>query len=265
VRLLGSAPRLVGVVGAVLSCLVIHTAIAAQESKRDTLYVSGRVDALDTGSTGGGGGVEWLHPLGARAGLALGAFAFSFAEAQWSYAKLGGYYFLYKDRTILSTEANVGAGTRATGDFTHQVYKVEIIQALIDKRLYGAAEEQYFHVASTEENIVKVGMIVYPVPALSARLNYHISTGGNVNSRYVSGRMDAVLKYVAVLGGFAVGRATPEQFNLITETHRSIDTQEFFAGLSIPFGQQGLTVVFDVTQQPGLRRYSTLLSWKIPF
>jgi len=33
------------------------------------------------------------------------------------------------------------------------------------------------------------------------------------------GGVDAALKY-ALLGGFAIGRATPEQFNLVTETFR---------------------------------------------
>ena len=41
-----------------------------------------------------------------------------------------------------------------------------------------------------------------------------------MNYRLDRGGVDAALKYVVLLGGFAIGRATPEQFNLITETFR---------------------------------------------
>jgi hypothetical protein len=250
-----------------VACLAIVEAAAAQEvaPRPDLLFVSGRIDVFDTGGTGGGGGLEWLHPVAERGALDVGAFAFSYLDSRWSYGKLGGYYLLRKETTMVTGEANVGTGEGARGDFTYQIYKLGLSQALIVKRLYVTAEDQYVHVARVEENLLNLGVIAYPMPALSARVNYYLSTGGNVSSSWLVGRLDWSIGRVTLIGGFAVGHATHEQFNVITDTRRAVRTEEGFGGISFPIGGQELTLVVDAVRQPAVERIGALFSWKIPF
>ncbi len=233
--------------------------------RRDVLYVSGRIDAFDTGATGGGGGLEWLHPVTERGAFTVGGFAFSYPDSRWSYGRLGGHYFLLKDTTLVTAEANVGAGEDARGDFTYQIYKLGLSQALIDKRLYVTVENLYIRVARVEENLLNVGAIVYPIPALSARVNYYLSTAGNVSSSWLVGRLDWSVGRGTLIGGFALGHATPEQFNIITATRRAVRTEAVFAGVSLPIGRQELTLVVEVIRQPTVERIGGIFSWKVPF
>ena len=219
--------------GITLCCLLSPGRVLAQQvpadgAQSDVLAITGQVDVIESIGVGGGGGVEWLHPISPRWGLTLGASSFTYPDTHWTYGKVGGYSFLYDDKTLLSVDARVGGGRQTADAFTYQVYTAELTQALIAKRLYVIAEEQYFHVARVEENLVTAGILGYPVPSLSVRLNYHLSTGGNVASRFVSGRLDWSLQRWTLLAGFLVGRTTPERFNVMTPAPRAA------SGISIP-------------------------------
>ena len=247
-----------------LTCLLGPALAQAEERKPDVLYISGQLTSVESADDGGGGGVEWLHPVSATSSFNVGAYAFSFGGSRWAYGKAGGS-FSYGDRTVVSGEINLGDGEGPSRDFTYQIYRAEITYALIDKRFYLVAEEQYSHISNSKDNIVKAGLIFYPVPSLATRLNYHLSTGGNVDSRFVSGRVDFYAKRVTLLAGFLVGRTSPEQLKVITEAPRSLSTEEVFAGFSIPLGRYEVTLVFDVARQSSVRKYSALLLWKIAF
>jgi hypothetical protein len=200
-----------------------------------------------------------------RGAFDLGAFAFSYLDSRWSYGKLGGYYFLWKELTLLTGEANVGAGMGARGDLTYQIYKLGLSQALIDKRLYISVEDQYVRVARVEENLLNVGVNVYPIRTLSARVNYHFSTAGNVSESWLVGRLDCSVGRLTLIGGVALGRATPERFDIMTDTRRAVRTEEVFGGISVPIGRHELTIVLDAMRQPAVERIGGLFSWKIPF
>jgi hypothetical protein len=252
------------------ACVLFSLKAQAQERQSDAVYVSGRLAFFNTGSTAGGGGIEWLHPVTPAASLNLGAFAFSYPDSQWSYGKLGGNYFLYQRKTILSGEANVGAGSGTSGAFTYQIFKAEITQAVIDKRLYVAIEEQYFHVGRPEENLVKVGLIVHPIHALTARLGYYVHTGGNVESQFFVARADWLVRQVTLMAGGGVGQTVPERFNLITGTGAVVHMEQFFAGVSVPVGRQELSIIFDTMRFHGtgfgtVQLFTTILGTKISF
>ncbi len=263
-------PRHTLAVGLALCCLmsperVLAQTVPADDEKGDVLAVTGQVDVITSIGVGGGGGLEWLHPVSPRWGLTLGVSSFAYPDTQWTYGKVGGYSFLYEDKTLLSADARVGGGRQPTDTFTYQIYAAELTQAVIAKRLYVIAQEQYFHVARIEENLVTAGLLGYPVPSLAVRLNYHLSTGGNVASRFLSGRLDWSLQHWTLLAGFLVGRTTPERFNVITPAPRAVQTDEAFVGVSVPLGAQELTAVVDVSSQSVVRRYELLLGWKIRF
>lgn len=257
------AKRWIPLLGIVLSGLLCQ-AVEAEEGS-DVLYISGQLTAIESSSNGGGGGVEWLHRLSAQSSVNLGAFAFSLAGSSWAYGRVGGA-FTYRDRTTLSGEVNLGAGEDEAGDgFSYEVYKAEVTHALIDRRLYVAVEDQYFHVGDAEENIIKAGVILAPVELLTVRLNYYFATGGNVNSEFASGRVDLALKPVTLIAGSVFGRTSPERLNVISGASETVSFREFFAGVGIPVGRYEVTLVLDGTEQAGIWRLSGYLTWKIPF
>lgn len=250
--------------GIVVSCLLCQ-AVHAEESRPGVLYVTGQLTAIEGSSNGGGGGVEWLHPLSPQSSVNLGAFAFSLAGSSWAYGRVGGA-FTVRDRTTVSGELNLGSGEDDAGEgFTYEVYKAEITQALIDRRLYVAVEDQYFHVGDAEENLIKTGVIVAPVEPLTIRLNYYFATGGNVNSEFASGRVDFAFKPVTLIAGAVFGQTSPERLNVITGASSTVSFREFFAGVGIPLGGYEVTLVLDGTEQADIWRWNAYLTWKIPF
>lgn len=249
--------------GMVLSCLLCQ-AVQAEESRPDVLYISGQLTAIESSRDGGGGGVEWLHPLSAQSSVNLGAFAFSLAGSTWAYGRVGGALTV-RDGTTVSGEVNLGAGEDAEDEaFTYQIYKAEVTHALIDRRLYVAAEDQYFHVGSAEENLIKAGVILAPVDPLTIRLSYYFATGGNINSEFASGRVDFAFKPVTLIAGVVFGQTSPERLNVISGASDTVSFREFFAGVGIPVGRNEVTVVLDGTEQAGIWRVSAYLTWKIP-
>jgi hypothetical protein len=255
--------RTIRFLAGLLPCLLGPALVQAEDKKPDVLYITGQLTSIESADDGGGGGLEWLHPFTPTSGFTLGAYAFSFGGSQWTYGKAGGF-FGYGERTMVSGEVNLGAG-EGPRSFTYQIYRAEITYALVDKRFYLVGEEQYSHISNTKDNIIKAGLIFYPVPALAMRLNYHISAGGNVDSRLVSGRVDFYTRRVTLLAGFLVGRTSPEQLKLITDAPRTADIEEFFAGFSLPVGPYEVSLIFDVARQSSVGKYSTTLVWKIPF
>lgn len=239
-------------------------AVQAEERRPDILYISGQLTAIESSSNGGGGGVEWLHRLSAQSAVNLGAFAFSLVGSTWAYGRLGGALTV-RDGTTVSGEVNLGAGEDAADEgFTYQVYKAEVTHALIDRRLYVAAEDQYFHVGSAEENLIKAGVILAPVDPLTIRLSYYFATGGNVHSEFASGRVDFAFKPVTLIAGAVFGQTSPERLNVISGASDTISFREFFAGVGIPVGRYEVTLVLDGTEQAGIWRMSAYLTWKIP-
>jgi len=255
-----------GWVAVLLACLLWPATAHPEEEVRNVLYVSGQVMSLESDAVGGGGGLEWWHQLSASSAITLGAFAFSLADSHWAYGKTG-LSLSYPTGTSVSANASLGGGRRLRDDFIYQVGEVEVTQALIDKRLYLVGGDQYAHVSRSQENLVKAGLLVYPIPTLAIRANYHYSLGGNVDSQFVSGRADLTLARLTLLAGFLLGRTTPERFNVITNTARAVRSEEFFAGISVPLGRHEVTVVYDLARQgsPWIDKHTILLVWKIPF
>ena len=248
---------------AALLSLSFVTAVQARDLQGDFLYLSGQMDHLSTASGGGGGGLEWVVPTSPRAGVSLGGYSFSLAGGRWSYGKAGGY-FKPGERTAVYGEADRGAGRQSSGRITYEVYKAGLTQALAGKRVYADVENNYIHIGDTEENLVRVGLILQPSPALGVRLNHNFSTSGSVGSRFASGRFDWDRKRIKLLGGLTIGRTTPERFNLLTTSSGAVRSREFFAGVSIPAGGSTMTLVLDNLRLPDARRYTLSVGWKLP-
>jgi hypothetical protein len=248
-----------------LTLALFQGQLAAQPSGtvEDFLHVNVQADSMSAASDGGGGGLEWQRPLSARAGLDLGVLSYSLAGSRWTYGKVIAHAKLH-DRMTIYGEVDRGAGRRTGEGFTYQVYRAGLISTLISGKLFLDLEEQYLHVDETEGNIVKTGVVVSPVPSLRTSVSYYFSTAGDATSRFLSGRLDARWKRIDYLTGFTTGRASPEQFNIITGTDEAARSKEFFAGAAIPAGRQVVTLVLDTLRISGETKYTLSLSWKLP-
>ena len=258
--------RILRLLAGLLVCLGVPGVIAAQESRPDILFLTGQATSLESADDGGWGGVEWLHPVGQVWSVSLGGYGFSLGGSEWAYGKLGAGVTL-KGRTTIAADASVGAGkhTATDADFTYELLRAEVTYAVVERVLYATFEDLYSDVDAARENLIRIGLTVYPSPTLGLRLNYHRSTGGNVDSNFFSGRVDVTTKWCGLLAGFLVGQTSPERLNLIPQGPGAVQVQEFYVGASVPVGRQEVTVIFDVAEVEGVHKYSAIVVWKIPF
>jgi hypothetical protein len=145
----------------------------------------------------------------------------------------------------------------------YQIYRAGITRTLVANRFYAEVENQYNHVADVTDDLLKAGVILHPWPSLACRLNYHFSVAGNTDSSYVSGQFNLSRK-LHYLAGFAVGRTTPVQFNLLPRNNSALASREFDGGVMIPVGKYELGGGLDAVVLPDIRRFRVFFMWKIP-
>ena len=247
------------------AALIFGLALAAAHAQadQDTLYVTAQADSMSTAGDGGGAAVEWQRTLSDRAGINLGALSYSLAGSRWTYGKVIGHLKAHEKATLYG-EIDGGAGRREGEGFTYQVYKAGMITTLVAGRLFLDLEDQYLHVDVTKENLVKGGVVVVPVPSLTAAVSYYVSTAGTADSRFLSGRLDTHGRRTGSFAGFTVGRSSPERFNIITSTDEAQHSNELYVGTSIPAGSNMITLVLDRLRIADETKHTFSVTWKLP-
>ena len=256
---LGWVPLAVGLV-----CLTAAACAGEDEPRPNLLHLAGVVEVIGSQDVGGGGGLEWFRKMSPRWGFGVGTYSYGFDNTHWAFGRVTGFYNL-RDWTIVSGTADVGAGRFEGEASTFQLYKAGVLQALVPKRLYLSVEEQYARYSRFEEPLLKAGFIVYPSRSLSVQSHYHVSTGGDVDSHFVSARVDLDTGPFAVLAGGRVGQAAPEPLQRAAEHPRAVETREGFAGVALPVGGHVVRVVLSVTDQSTVMRYRAEVSWTLRF
>ena len=249
-------------IGAV--CMSAMACAAEDRPRPNLLHVTGVVDVIGSQDVGGGGGLEWFRAMSPAWGFTVGGYSYRIADSHWGFGRVGGFYNAL-DWTILSATADVGGGRFEREVSAYQLYRAGVLQAVLPKRLYVSVEEQYARYARLEEPLLKAGLVVYPTRSLALQAHYHTSTGGNVDSQFVSGRVDWDPVPFALLAGARVGRAALEPPERAAVRPRAVDTHEGFAGVALPLGAHVFRLVFTVTDQSTVTRYRTDIGWTIRF
>jgi hypothetical protein len=230
------------------------------ETRGDSLLLT--VQAQDAPQDSGkGGGIEWLRTTRPSATLNGGAYVFSVGGANWRYGRVG--VTLVRPRgTALFLQADVGSGHQARSEFTYQIYRGSLTRALGGTGLSVEAEDQYAHVGGARGHVARLGAAYSFKPAITARLAYYGSLGGNLGARYVSARIDAERHEFSFLAGVVAGHSGAGVNGLFSAA--SIPrSREIFAGAKSVRPTRELILVLSTLRLRGVDRYSFTLAYRV--
>ena len=241
--------------GIVFGLMLYFASVAAGQSP-DRFYVAFQFDHLSTDDQGGGASLEWHRPLAGNRHLLAGAFAFTMSESQWQYARLG-YVAPLPGKLTATFGADLGNGSTEGRGFDYRIIRGSLRRPFPGTRFAAEGEIQHL-VVDTVHGMMLKGALLASFTALDATLGYHTTVSGNLDARYVSGRVDVPRGSRKVLAGFASGRSQPDVRQLAISPESS-DSLEMFVGVT---ATPQITLILNTVQFEEVTRYSALLSWK---
>ena len=231
----------------------------------NSVIVDGRIDDLRGNAVGGGGTLAFVHTTPEQNTVFAGFAGFDVGESRWGFGKLGGA-FRPRPYLILQGEINYGSGHGEQGGFSYLVGKGGFHYELLPRRLYLTFEDQYFNVDDTEGHLLKGGVLVQVTPTLTADFDYAESVSGNLNTRFILGRLDFYSQWGRFLAGVATGRAAPEIFDGVVRREADPqDTLEVFAGVAIPISRYEITLAISHLDLEATSKTPLTLSIKYSF
>ncbi len=229
----------------------------------DSLIVAGEWNHFVPAVNGGNGSVDWVHAGENGRTYTAGVAVFSIAQSHWAFGR-GGASFRPRPRFTLQGQASVGGGSTPGADFYYQIYEGGLSYK-VSQRLYLKFADEYLRIAATHGSLLKTGIIFVPGRRLATDFTYAHSVGGNVGTEFFAGRFDVNVRKITVLSGFALGRATPEIFNVnVGRAPLQRDLREGFIGFRAPLSRFDLTVVADVLNLEATHKRSLTVSLKLP-
>lgn len=216
--------------------------LVAQERRTDALYLTGQVDS-SASLSGGGGEVEWLHPVSPNTSVLLGGASASVEDLWWTYGTVAG--FTRRDHVILSGRASVGSGRFGEDRFPYTRFLGAATIPLANG-FYAEAEGQHVRILDIGTTVFRIGGTYAAVRDLSLRLTYNVSASSQTAQvRSLSGRADLNVGQVAMFGGMTTtGAAESIQLSALElSTHIP---REFFAGTSFNAARSRLICAVQV-------------------
>jgi hypothetical protein len=231
------------------------------ETRGDSLLLTAQVQNAPQDS-GKGGGFEWLWTARPHATLNGGAYVLSVGGANWRYGRVG--VTLVRPRgASLFLQADIGSGRdQATAEFTYQIYRGSLTRALGATGLSAEAEDQYIHVGRARGHVARLGGAYSFKPAVTARLAYHGSIGGNLGARYMSARIDVERHEFSFLAGAVAGHSRADVTGLFSAASLP-HSREIFAGVRIVRPTRELILVLSTLRLGGVDRYSLTLAYRM--
>jgi hypothetical protein len=239
----------------------VPQSIAAEES--DAIVAVGQWDHSSAVSDGGGGSLDWLHSYRPGKTVSVGLGTYGFGSSHWTLARAGAS-FQVADRWHIEPQVALGGGSTGGSDFLYQQYRAKVLFRT-SSRLYVKAQEEYIDISDSRGHLVSVGTSVFPSRLFSMDVNYAHSVGGNLGTRFVSGRLDFNVRNFRPLAGFAVGQTAPAVFGVgVGQQLVSQDFYEGFVGLGFPISGAELTVAVDWIQVGSTQRSTVTAGLRVP-
>jgi hypothetical protein len=252
----------------VLTLVGANIALGAQTSTPptdpvppDALFVSTDVTDIAAGPRGITGAVEWLHPQSTTRSLNLGVVSFSLGDDTWTYGRVGTMW--RRARTAVHAQIDVGAGREGPEQFRYLAARGTLTRQMADGRMALEVQDQYVDIHETTGNIVKVGLTLVPTRPLAVTAALHSSTGGDLDVRSMSVRIDGQCRGATVFSGLSIGRSRPALVGL-PGSGPTQKTHEIYVGSKIRLKPLYLTVVVESLALAQTRTHVLSMSWTVP-
>ena len=233
--------------------VLLFALLAGNAHGSDSINVSLQADRAP-GLSGGGAAADWQHGLAGDRRVSSGLSAFRFGDADWHFVRLG-YLTPLPARLTLTMGADIGGGNDGVRNFHYRVGRAGLLRPLVAGKLNGALEAQHIDIDRVRGTIWKASLTANIRNVAEATAGYHLSSGGNLEARYLSLRLDIRQRFLA---GGAFGRTIldPQRLQLLPASHST----ELFGGVTF---RRRLTLVLDRLRVGTVHRYTALASWKL--
>jgi hypothetical protein len=211
---------------AVVAAGLGRTAAAQGVVPLDSLFVSGEA-ASSPAVGGGGGGVDWLHPMSARSTVSAGVASMRLGNEAWTYGTLGG--ITRRGGTWYSGSVGLGAGRLGQDAFPY----VRVLGAAtipMTKVFAAETEAQFARLNGTTVKVIKAGTLYSGLQKTSVRIAYVGASVPLQYWQYLFSRGDVSVGRVGALAGFTAGRGPTHLGPLGPELLLHTSQEIFFGG-----------------------------------
>ncbi len=235
----------------------------APAAPADRLILSGDGATL-TGTDGGGGGsAGYLHAFSADALVGVGVEYQRLYTADWAFGSLNAAYshaLTATTRWSVHGEVHEGEGHTAGSFFRYGIEAVGAGSSL-PGGLALDLEERQIDVAGNYGSLPKATLSKVWGTRWLTTLSYAHSVGGNLDTSYTLARVDYTGTHFNVLAGGSLGRVNPVVLNIngVLEG-QTRHLNEFFFGLTKPFGRFDLSLLADEIDLEGIRHFTGTLT-----
>lgn len=252
------------------STLALHAAAQVppaatpgRDGCNDLLVVSGESYDFSTGGGGHGASVDGVRCIEGGWSLLAGASTFDVAGSRWTIGRAGATVRRPEGHVAYFT-ATGGSGRNADGRFAYRKL-ADGVSIKVADALHAKVEHEYFDVDENRGNVGKLGVLAVVAAGVSVDVTGARSIGGNLPTRALIVRADAVTGPARLFGGFAHGRLLPQVRDIATG-ERAPDTvsREAFAGAAVKLPLGELIVAADTVRTGGARRNTYALAWQVP-
>jgi hypothetical protein len=225
----------------------------------DSLYVTGEA-ASSRSVSGGGGGVDWVHPLSAGSMVTAGAASMRIGDESWTYGTLGG--FTRRHDTWLSGSVGFGGGRRGPDSFPYLRF-TGAATIPIARTITAETEGQFVRLNGTGISVVKVGALYGGLRHTSLRAAYVGASSSIQYWQYLFTRGDVSVGRVGVLAGLTTGRGSTHLAALGPDLLLHTSQEIFFGGSAVAGGTR-TTCVAQVVQQASSRLARLTVTLQLP-
>jgi hypothetical protein len=189
----------------------------------------------------------WVQPVLPWLDAHLGGHYSQFDDATWGHGILGAHAWLPMDLGHLQLRYEGGAGDGDdTGHYAHHIGDAGWISTTYFDRLRFDSGLKLIRVERVDEDLARVGLTVLPVNWIWLHGGYQHSTRRLANAAEVySARADVVLSKVMLFAGYTRSRDSLDLSSVGQGTVLNDPTNEYFAGVTLPFGRHGLTLSYS--------------------
>ena len=203
-----------------------------------------------------GAGATVLFPT--PQGVALGISGFEFGGARWFYGTAGVTRRF--SRNVIDLQADAGSVHETGSTSPYRIFRAAVVREIVIHRLWGEVEARRIDVASQHGNLLKGGVRATGRGTTLSTAVY-ASTGGNLEARYVTARVDRAAGRNGILVGGAAGRAAPSIFDQPGGPARRSRIAEVFAGVEPPMRMGRVQFVIDLLKTENVRRVRGIVTW----
>lgn len=241
----------------------LPAASPARDACADMLVVGGESYRFSAGGGGQGASVDGQRCLEAGWSALAGASTYDVADSRWSIARLGATTRRAAGHVAFGT-ATAGSGRNANGRFAYRKLSAGLSFKAAEA-LHLKAEHEYFDVDENRGNVGKLGFVARVTPQATVDVTAASNLGGNLPTRAVIARADAIVGGARLYAGMGYGRLLPQVRDIATgERAPDVVSREVFAGaaLRLPLGE--LIAAADTVRTAGSRRDTYTLAWQVP-